>query len=95
MHVFIQARKYTSYNALRNCNCLYRNCKGRKCPGSLSSKWTLIFLCIVSHFTFFKPFGNEFKLVKRAAEGSYMVQNLLCDGVENLKKETGVPNEAL
>lgn len=49
----------------------------------------------VSNFTFFKPFGNEFKLVKGAVEGSYMVQNLLCDGVENLKKKTGVPYEAL
>lgn len=49
----------------------------------------------VSHFTFFKPFGDEFKLVKGAAEGSYMVQNLLCDGVENLKKKRGAPYEGL
>lgn len=49
----------------------------------------------VSHFTFFKPFNNEFKLVKGAAEGPYMIQNLLCDGVENLKKKTGAPYEGL
>lgn len=49
----------------------------------------------VSHFTFSEPFGYEFKLVKGAAEGPYMVQNLLCDGVENLKKKTGVLYEGL
>ena len=49
----------------------------------------------VSHFTFFKPFNDEFKLVKGAAEGPYMVQDLLCDGVENLKKKIAVPSKGL
>lgn len=49
----------------------------------------------VSHFTFFKPFDDEFELVRWAAEGSYMVQYLLRDGVENLKKKTAVPSEGL
>lgn len=54
-----------------------------------------VFKYKVSHFTFFKPFNDEFKLVKGAAEGPYMVQYLLCDGVENLKKKIAVPSEGL
>lgn len=54
-----------------------------------------VFVYKVSHFTFFKPSNDESKLVKGAAEGAYMVQYLLCDGVENLKKETAVSSERL
>lgn len=43
-----------------------------------------------SHFTFFKSFHDEFKLIEWAAESSYMVQYLLCDRVENLKQKTAV-----
>lgn len=49
----------------------------------------------VSHFTFFKPFNDEFKMVKGAVECPCMVQYLLCDGVENLEEKTAVPSEGL
>lgn len=86
----------TSYNKLITCKCPYENYEERKCPGSPNSKWTLnIFMYKVSHFTFFKPFNDEFKMVKGAVEGPCMVQYLLCDGVENLEKKTAVPSEGL